>query len=92
MKSIKTVKTIGEVMEILIDTAKNGTKEQQKKVWNEYITKIKEANNISEEDAAKAAISNIGYMSGYYDSKTATLLHKKYGAVHPIFGTSIIEY
>ena len=38
------------------------------------------------EDAYKCAKSNLGYFSGYYDSKTYELINKSYNAIHPIFG------
>lgn len=32
--------------------------------------------------------SNLGYYAGYYGAKEANKVHKIFGAVHPIFGSS----
>lgn len=45
---------------------------------------------ISEEEALMSEKGNIGYYSGYFDPDTARRCHELFGAVHPIFGTSIV--
>ncbi|MDD1710159.1 MAG: hypothetical protein LUQ37_04525 [Methanoregulaceae archaeon] len=38
---------------------------------------------------SKFADSNVGYMTGYYDSKTMRELQERFGVKHPIFGGAV---
>jgi hypothetical protein len=38
-------------------------------------------------NSSKYASQNIGYISGYYDAKTAKKIMKIFSTEHPIFGT-----
>ena len=87
---LKDCDTLTEVVEKLLDIARNHP-EQAKNIWDEYVLKIKVANNIELPEAEKAAKKNIGYFMGYFDAEKRDLIYKTYNLNHPIF-KEIIEY
>jgi len=54
---------------------------------NEVAHFVKHHNKTPEEAIAHIK-SNLGYMAGYHNHETAQKIHRLFGAVHPVFGTS----
>ncbi len=72
----KKLEGLGELIDIAL---KAGTKKVAKELFQAYL------------DAGckpEIAKSNLGYMAGYYDSKTARKIWKLFECAHPIFGTT----
>ena len=41
------------------------------------------------DEAARIVLGNLGYFAGYYDNATRKRVESLFGALHPIFGSSI---
>ena len=82
--------TMGELFNKALAIAKSGDSTECSNFLNSYAEYIYAQNSRDQvptmEDAYKCAKSNLGYFSGYYDSKTYELINKSYNAIHPIFG------
>lgn len=82
--------TMGEVFNKALAIAKSGDSTECSNFIKTYAEHIYTENSRDKvptmEDAYKCAKSNLGYFSGYYDSKTYELINKSYNAIHPIFG------
>ena len=63
---------------------------QGEQLFNKYIDFLCKKNaKLTKEDARKFAVSNIGYMTGYYEHSTCKKLFEVYKMIsHPIFGRS----
>jgi hypothetical protein len=61
----------------IIDTVLSLKGSEQKKFVEEYAK------------TSNFALSNIGYIAGYYDSKTAQRILKIFNTEHPIFGRKL---
>jgi hypothetical protein len=84
--------TIGEIY----GPAMEITDPEEAKVYFEALVKhilaldIEDEPKItSREEAEKLIRGNLGYYSGYYDSKTMQRVFKLFSCAHPIFGTSV---
>lgn len=82
--------TMGELFNMALTIAKSGDSTECSNFIKTYAEHIYTENSRDKvptmEDAYKCAKSNLGYFSGYYDSKTYELINKSYNAIHPIFG------
>lgn len=85
----EAMENMGKIFRKALDIAENHP-EEAKEFLTEYANAIRDANPLmSEEEATKAALNNLGYFAGYYNSDTRDKISKVYGAVHPIFGNTI---
>ena len=74
------------LMNIFIEFAESHPK-QGSKLFNKYVDFLCKEYSMTKEAAKKFAVTNIGYMTGYYAQSTAKLLFSVYKQIsHPLFG------
>lgn len=74
----KYLQTIGEVFDVALKLAKNGTCAEQEAFFEAYASACARDNNLSTEEGIRLAESNLGYFSGYCDNETVNLISKIY--------------
>lgn len=74
----KYLHTIGEVFDIALKLAKNGTYTEQEAFFEAYAHACARDNNLSTEEGIRLAENNLGWFSGYCDNKTVNLIAKTY--------------
>ena len=87
-KELSKADDMGAIMKIAFKIAEKH-KELKDEFLNEYAQKIIDANKdkqITKEQGVQYALSNIGYMAGYYSGKDVAQFYKIFGDCHPIFG------
>lgn len=70
--------TIGEVFDIALKLAKNGTYAEQEAFFEAYAHSCARDNNLSTEEGIRLAENNLGWFSGYCDNATVNLIAKTY--------------
>ena len=70
--------TIGDVFDVALYLAKNGTKTEQENFFQEYAESCANDNAVTFDEGIRIAQSNLGYFSGYCDNDTCTLIHRVY--------------
>lgn len=74
----KYLQTIGEVFDIALELAKNGTCAEQEAFFEAYAHACARDNNLSTEEGIRIAENNLGWFSGYCDNATVNLIAKTY--------------
>jgi len=64
------------------------TKDEADSFLQSEITRYKKEYGKNPDEAKRIILSNLGYMAGYYGNEEAEKVHRLFGAVHPIFGSS----
>lgn len=77
----KNIRTYTEAMDAAIAIAKLKNKEKRAKEAKAFIDAYVKAGMKRE-----IALSNLGYMAGYYNAKIADMIYQTFQASHPIFG------
>ena len=77
--------TFGDILHPAMEVK---TEEEAQDYLEHYIRYMMRKWGRSRAKAEENARANIGYWTGYHDSKTARRVMTLFGAAHPIFGTS----
>lgn len=87
-KLITEEATFGELMEVAMSIARLGDEPMRDAFVKAYANMILEVNDEIEthDEAVSMVKENLGYLCGYYDQDTASMMYNFYDMEHPIFG------
>lgn len=86
MSKITVGELYGPAMEI---TTKEAAQEYLQVIVAHIVESLEEQGEpVSSEKATEIALSNLGYIAGYYDNETCQRVYELFGAEHPVFGNT----